>query len=138
MPFTELGKDMRALINAALKDKATAIPRDQLEKIRNHAYTYAKKLFAVTEHYNPPGPGNIAAGSPAVSLSPREVDVLTGLSQGLTREEIAGASNISVNTAKSVIRSVYNKLGAINRADAVRIASDSGLLTLPRGGMKRH
>jgi LuxR family maltose regulon positive regulatory protein len=128
MPFTELGKDMRALVSAALRDRATAIPRDRLEKIRNNAYAYAKKLFAVTEQYNPPGHKSIAAGSLADSLSPRELDVLTGLSQGLTREEIAEASNISLNTVKSVIRSVYNKLGALNRADAVRIATASGLL----------
>jgi LuxR family maltose regulon positive regulatory protein len=132
MPFAELGKDMRALVSAALKDRATAIPRDRLEKIRNNASVYAKKLFAVAEQYNPPPAKSIAAGSPAGSLtdslSPRELDVLTGLSHGLTREEIAGASGISPNTVKSVIRSVYNKLGALNRADAVRIATDSGLL----------
>jgi LuxR family maltose regulon positive regulatory protein len=125
MPFAELGKDMRALVSAALKDGATAIPRDRLEKIRNNASVYAQKLFVVAEQYNPPPSRSIAAGS----LSPRELDVLTGLSQGLTREEIAGASSISLNTVKSVIRSVYNKLGALNRADAVRIAAN--LLALP-------
>jgi LuxR family maltose regulon positive regulatory protein len=124
MPFTELGKDMRTLVNAALKDKATAIPPDKLEKIRNNAYAYAKKLFAVTGQSRAP-----AAGGLAVSLSPRERDVLTGLSQGLTREEIAEASHISLNTVKSVMRSVYNKLGALNRADAVRLAA--GLLAPP-------
>jgi DNA-binding NarL/FixJ family response regulator len=63
-----------------------------------------------------------------VSLSRREQDVLTGLSQGLTREEIAGLSSISINTVKSVISSVYNTLGAVNRADAVRIATSLGLV----------
>jgi LuxR family maltose regulon positive regulatory protein len=47
---------------------------------------------------------------------------LEGLAQGLTREEIARNLSISVNTVKSAVRSVYNKLGAVNRADAVRIA----------------
>jgi LuxR family maltose regulon positive regulatory protein len=131
MPFAELGKDMRTLVSAALKDRATAIPRDRLEKIRNNASVYAKKLFAVAEKFNPPPSGSIAAGSMAASLSPRELDVLTGLSQGLTREEIAEASSISPNTVKSVIRSVYNKLGALNRADAVRLAT--GLLAKGEG-----
>jgi LuxR family maltose regulon positive regulatory protein len=134
LPFTELGKDMRALASAALKDNATAIPRDRLEKIRNNASAYAKKLFAVTEQYNPPVPKR-AAGSITVSLSSRESGVLTGLSQGLTREEIAQASNISPNTVKSVIRNIYNKLGALNRADAVRIATVSGLLTEVKGSV---
>jgi LuxR family maltose regulon positive regulatory protein len=134
LPFTELGKDMRTLASAALRDNATAIPRDRLEKIRNNASAYAKKLFAVAEQYNPPAPKR-AAGSIAASLSPRESGVLTGLSQGLTREEIAEASNISLNTVKSVIRNVYNKLGALNRADAVRIATASGLLTEVKGSV---
>jgi LuxR family maltose regulon positive regulatory protein len=127
MPFTELGRDMRTLVSAALKDRATAIPRDRLEKIRNSAYAYARKLFVVAEQYSPPPSRSIATGS-AVSLSPRELDVLTGLSQGLTRKEIAEASGISFNTVKSVIRGIYNKLGAINQADAVRITIASGLL----------
>jgi LuxR family maltose regulon positive regulatory protein len=124
MPFAELGKDMRTLVSAALKDRATAIPRERLEKIRNNASVYAKKLFSVAEKYNPPPSRSITAGSRAVSLSSRELDVLTGLSQGLTRGEIAEASSISPNTVKSVIRSVYNKLGALNRADAVRLAAN--------------
>jgi LuxR family maltose regulon positive regulatory protein len=128
LPFTELGKDMRTLISAALRDRATAIPRDRLEKIRNNASAYARKLFAVGEYYKPPA-SKRAAGFAAVSLSPRELNILTGLSQGLTREEIAKVSNISLNTVKSVIRNVYNKLGALNLADAVRIATASGLLT---------
>jgi LuxR family maltose regulon positive regulatory protein len=143
LPFAELGKDMRTLASAALRDKATAIPPDQLEKIRNGASTYAKKLFVVAEQYNPAGSGSSIEGdtgkyalsknAQAVSLSARELDVLTGLSQGLTREEIAEASAISLNTVKSVIRSVYNKLGALNRADAVRIATASGLLAGTNG-----
>jgi LuxR family maltose regulon positive regulatory protein len=61
-------------------------------------------------------------------LSPREITVIRGLSQGLTRDDIAQGSSISINTVKSVIRSVYNKLGAVNRADAVRIAAALGIL----------
>jgi ATP/maltotriose-dependent transcriptional regulator MalT len=65
------------------------------------------------------------AGSP---LSKRETSILRHLSQGLTRRDIADADGISVNTAKSVITNVYNKLGAVNKADAVRIAASMGLI----------
>jgi LuxR family maltose regulon positive regulatory protein len=127
MPFVELGKNMRALAGAALRDKTTAIPSAWLERVRRNASTYAKKLFMVTEQYRiseqgEKKPDRIGA------LSRREKEVLAELSQGLTREEIAGHLSLSVNTIKSVIRSVYNKLGAINRADAVRIATSLGLL----------
>jgi LuxR family maltose regulon positive regulatory protein len=62
------------------------------------------------------------------SLSRRETEILANLSQGMTQEEIAGISSLSVNTVKSVIRSIYSKLGAVNKADAVRIAVSRGLV----------
>jgi LuxR family maltose regulon positive regulatory protein len=125
MPFTELGKDMRALAAAALKEKISSLPRDWLEKVRIGASGYAKKLFAVAEQYRPAVP---RGGDQETSLSRRELEVLTGLYQGMTQEEIAGLSSLSVNTVKSVIRSIYTKLGAVNKADAVRIAAASGIL----------
>jgi LuxR family maltose regulon positive regulatory protein len=125
MPFTESGKDTRALAEAALKDNIPGLPRDWLERVRLDAAGYAKKLFAVTEHYRAASPPR---GDQGLNLSHRELEVLTGLCQGMTQEEIAGGFSLSVNTVKSVIRSVYNKLGAVNRADAVRIAASLGLV----------
>jgi LuxR family maltose regulon positive regulatory protein len=127
MPFTELGKDMRALAAAALKDEAPGLPRDWLEKIRVGAAAYAKKLFIVAEQHRP-DPIPRSSSAQGTNLSHREIEVLTGLSQGMTREEIAGLSSLSVNTVKSVIRRAYNKLGAVNKADAVRIAAAMGIL----------
>jgi LuxR family maltose regulon positive regulatory protein len=127
MPFMELGKDMRALAEAALKDKTTAVPQVWLETIRRNASNYAKKLFLVAETYRSSEQTRQDMDT-NVSLSRREKEVLTGLSQGLTREEIAGLASISVNTVKSIVRSIYNKLGAVNRADAVRIATSLGLV----------
>jgi LuxR family maltose regulon positive regulatory protein len=128
MPFMELGKDMRALAEAVLKDKTTAIPPAWLERVRRNASAYARKLFMVTEQYRKPEQGGKKPARAAAVLSRREKDILTGLSQGLTRKEIAGLSSLSENTVKSVTRSIYNKLGAVNRADAVRIATSLGLL----------
>jgi LuxR family maltose regulon positive regulatory protein len=126
MPFTELGKDMRALADMALKDSATALPRDWLETARRNASAYAKKWFIVAERYRPAesGKGTAEWGD----LSRREKDILANLAQGLTQEEIAGLSSLSVNTVKSVIRSIYHKLGAVNKADAIRIAISQDLV----------
>jgi LuxR family maltose regulon positive regulatory protein len=132
MPFIELGKDMRSLVEAALKDAAfadTAIPQDWLEKIRLGASAYAKKLFTIAERYRTEE-GRTAARLPdgvQAALSRREKEVLTAILQGMTREEIAALTSLSANTIKSVTRSVYNKLGALNKADAVRIASGMDL-----------
>jgi LuxR family maltose regulon positive regulatory protein len=127
MPFIELGKDMRALTDTALRDSLPGFPREWLEKARATASAYAKKIFTVAKQYRPAASlrGEESLGK---NLSHRELEVLANLFQGMTREEIAGASSLSVNTVKSVIRSTYNKLGAINKADAVRIAASRGLV----------
>jgi LuxR family maltose regulon positive regulatory protein len=125
MPFTELGKHMRALADAALKEGAPDIPRDWLEKIRLQASGYAKKLFSLSESARL---AVVQAGQEPSKLSRREMEVLANLSQGMTQEEIAGISSLSSNTVKSVIRSIYHKLGAVNKADAVRIAASQGLV----------
>jgi LuxR family maltose regulon positive regulatory protein len=124
MPFIEMGKDTRTMIEGILKENcACTVPRDWLEKIRRAASAYAKKIAGLMGKYG----GKDQRRSQA-ALSHRELEVLKGLSHGLTRKEIAGASSISVNTVKSAVASIYNKLGAINRADAVRIATEKGLL----------
>jgi LuxR family maltose regulon positive regulatory protein len=120
MPFIELGEDMRLLADAALTGNS-AIPRPWLETIRSKASAYWKKIDFVAEQYR-------NRERPAVELSIRETEVLSALSQGLTREEIAEESAITINAVKTVISSLYAKLGAINRADAVRIATSLGIL----------
>jgi LuxR family maltose regulon positive regulatory protein len=36
--------------------------------------------------------------------------------------------SLSINTVKSIIRSIYNKLGAVNRSNAVQAAAMAGFL----------
>jgi DNA-binding CsgD family transcriptional regulator len=127
MPFAEKGKDIRALAAQALKDKAP-IPEAFLEKIRNLSSTYAKKFFHVAEYFSARPNHSLFDQPEGLALSRREQDVLTALFQGLTQDEIAVFLSKSVNTVKSVIRRVYEKLGAANRADAIRIAMSRGLL----------
>jgi LuxR family maltose regulon positive regulatory protein len=123
---------MRSLAEAALRDGESAgirIPRIWLEKIRLGASAYAKKLFAIAARYRS-GSGETAARPDEgvqVPLSRREKEVLTAILQGMTRMEIAAQTSLSANTIKSITRSVYNKLGALNKADAVRIASGMDL-----------
>ena len=127
LPFFELGKDMRTLAEAALKEPSIKIPIDDLEKIKRGATLYAKNIFAVSTQYQQNSSKEFEKKSNVI-LSSREHSVLINLSQGLTREEIARVSSISINTVKSVIRSIYSKTGALNRADAVRIAKERGIL----------
>lgn len=126
MPFIEMGKDMQSLARAALEAQECLIPRAWLESIRRKASTYAKKMALVAKEYAALDDETTAA---AAELSQREMEVLNSLALGLTREEIAASCYISVNTVKVVIKSIYNKLGAVNRADAIRLASALNLIS---------
>jgi LuxR family maltose regulon positive regulatory protein len=72
------------------------------------------------------GPETFQDGGPI--LLRRETAVLRALSQGFTRDDIARREGISLNAVKEIIKNLYHKLGAVNRADAIRIALASGLL----------
>jgi DNA-binding NarL/FixJ family response regulator len=68
------------------------------------------------------------AGEP---LTPREVDVLTGMADGLTNAEIAARLVLGVETVRTHVAAVLRKLGARDRTQAVVTAYGSGLLQLP-------
>jgi LuxR family maltose regulon positive regulatory protein len=123
MPFIELGEDMRILAGAALNDPGCTIPRSWLGLIRGKASAYAKKCALVAEQFR-----SQKQEPEAPILTLREQKVLTALSQGLTREEIAADSAMSQSTVKGVITELYTKLQARSRADAIRIATHLGLL----------
>lgn len=61
-------------------------------------------------------------------LTPRERDVLRELPFHQSVADIARKRNVSPNTVKTHLRNIYQKLEAANRADAVAIAHDLGLL----------
>ncbi|WP_328473574.1 LuxR C-terminal-related transcriptional regulator [Actinoplanes sp. NBC_00393] len=72
----------------------------------------------------PPAPG-AALPEP---LSSRETEVLQFLPSVLTAQEIADHLGVSVTTIKAHLRSIYRKLGAARRREAVDIAHRLGLL----------
>jgi len=63
-------------------------------------------------------------------LTPREIQVLELLAEGLPNKAIAERLGISDQTAKFHVASISGKLGAANRTDAVRRAVRRGLITL--------
>ncbi|MCL2043091.1 MAG: LuxR C-terminal-related transcriptional regulator [Treponema sp.] len=123
LPFIEMGKDMRTLAASALKESASGIPKPWLETINRKAAIYAKNRGHVAAEYRRVNNITISA-----VLSPRETDILADLSRGLSRTEIADNHDISVNTVKMVINSIYSKLGAENLAELIRIAVQKGLI----------
>jgi DNA-binding NarL/FixJ family response regulator len=71
-----------------------------------------------------------ADGQDGDLLTPREKEVLQLLAQGLPNKQIAQRIGISENTVKYHISSVYSKLGASNRTEAVRLGAHRGIIVL--------
>ena len=64
------------------------------------------------------------------ALTPREIEVLELLAEGLPNKAIAARLTISDQTVKFHVSSICGKLGAANRTEAVRRALRRGLVTL--------
>ncbi len=61
-------------------------------------------------------------------LSRREREVLALLGSSLSKAEIAARLFVSVNTVKTHVRKIYGKLDVTSREEAVRVATELGLL----------
>ena len=68
--------------------------------------------------------------NPTPTLTPREHAVLEHLARGLGNKQIAAALGISERTVKFHVSSVFTKLGATNRTEAVTRAAQAGLINL--------
>ncbi len=71
-----------------------------------------------------------ASPIPAESLTPREREVLQRLAEGLPNRAIADALGISDHTVKFHLASIFGKLGAGTRTEAVRLGLRQGLVTI--------
>jgi DNA-binding NarL/FixJ family response regulator len=81
----------------------------------------------------PPKPENKADQTPAVhrdlsSLTPRELEVLTLMGRGQSNSELATALTLSEATVKSHVAHIFSKLTLRDRAQAVVLAYETGLV----------
>jgi DNA-binding CsgD family transcriptional regulator len=75
--------------------------------------------------------GNFQKGleSRDFGITPRELEVLSLLPTGATAVAIGGILFLTEATIKTHLASIYRKLGAANRAQAVSIGIDNKLIT---------
>jgi DNA-binding NarL/FixJ family response regulator len=59
-------------------------------------------------------------------LSARELEVLRRLAEGKVYKQIAVELDLSASTVRSHLHNVYGKLGALDRAQAVLMATEQG------------
>lgn len=83
----------------------------------------ASKLLRQVSHQHQPA-------ATVEALTPRELEVLKLLGQGLQNKEIASELVISERTVKFHVSSIMGKLGAGNRTEAVSLAAQQGLIEL--------
>jgi DNA-binding NarL/FixJ family response regulator len=118
------------LVSAGLRGWA-CLPRDVDARDLDLAVRAADAGFALLEAqrliagFQPP-----AMELPENILTPREVEVLQLVARGLPNKGIARMLGMSENTAKFHVAALCAKLGAANRAEAVRIGARFGLVVL--------
>jgi DNA-binding NarL/FixJ family response regulator len=69
-------------------------------------------------------------GLPPIALTERELDVLRLLADGLANKQISQELGISEHTVKFHVSSIYTKLDVSNRAEAVRLGIQLGMIVI--------
>ena len=64
----------------------------------------------------------------ALGITPRELEILGLIAEGLSNREIAARLFVSENTVKTHSARLFEKLGARRRTQAVQLAKSAGLL----------
>ena len=64
----------------------------------------------------------------ALGITPRELEILNHVAQGLSNREIATRLFVSENTVKTHCSRAFDKLGARRRTQAVQLGKELGLL----------
>ena len=90
-----------------------------------------QRLVTAVLDQGPPTPGGEPTPTSALNLpdelTPREIEVLKLIADGLSNSEIAGKLVLSNATVKTHINRIFYKTGARDRAQAVRYAYKHGL-----------
>lgn len=90
---------------------------------------YADRLLSVLSEKVPAGRPVVPSATALIEpLSDREMDVLRLLNTALPTPEIAQELFLSTNTIRSHVKSIYGKLNAHGRTEAIERAKELGLL----------
>ncbi len=133
----------RAAGRAVTVDSRQAYPTPQLRLSLEDAALEAELRLALAGQaaFELLGPVDVAdPGRPLLVLSeaqrrenpltPRETEVLEAVADGFSNREIADVLGMSENTVKFHLSSIYEKLDADNRTDAVLAGIRRGVVTV--------
>jgi DNA-binding NarL/FixJ family response regulator len=69
-----------------------------------------------------------SAAANIYQLTPRETEILTALSQGSSYKIIAAQNFISVDTVRSHVKNIYQKMQVHSQLEAIARARDAGIV----------
>lgn len=84
--------------------------------------------LALLLHDPPFADGAVVRRAEPIDVSPRELEVLRGLSDGEVPKQIAARLGLAEATVRSHLRRIYQRLGVVDRTQAVLVARDRGWL----------
>jgi LuxR family transcriptional regulator, maltose regulon positive regulatory protein len=116
---------LRAFAGAAAKGQSPTPPRPAGPYVDRLLHAFELAGLRVLP---PPGRGGAAPGGLVLPLSGRELEVLQLLADGSSNRAIAEELVVTVDTVKSHVTHILDKLGAANRTQAVTRARELGLL----------
>lgn len=122
------GEATRQIAEAALEAGAAGfVPKSLPAK----SLVNAVKFMAMGEQYAPidfmTAVEEETTNALAEKLTPRELQVLKGLTEGKSNKEIARDLDVTEPTIKLHVKTLYRKVGAANRTQAALIAREAGL-----------
>jgi DNA-binding CsgD family transcriptional regulator len=113
------------ILGGAGADAAGALSRDAgASQIDAAIRAVSAGLIVRAPDATDPGFGALQETDSRALLTPRELDVLAALAEGMTNKAIARRLNISLHTVKFHVESLFRKLGARTRTEAVVKASE--------------
>ena len=127
--FSDRSKVFASLCNGAHGYLLKSAPPSQLFEAIRAAHSGGSPLSPeiarqIVKLFQKTGP----LEQPAASLTPQERQLLSLLSQGHSYEASARQMNVSVNTVRNYVRSVYEKLHVHSKSAAVIAALRQGLI----------
>ena len=96
-----------------------------LEELRRAVFDTARGIF-----YLDPSVSLVRDDEPPQKLSPREREVLVLAGQGMPASEVAALLSITERTVAAHLTSIYGKLSARNKTEAILLALKKGIVLL--------
>ena len=102
------------------------------DMVRTELVQTIREVQTGHRHISPRVAAQLAEHMPRVSLTARELQVLQLIAKGLRNKEIGATLDIAEDTVKIHIKNIFEKLGVIDRTQAVVSGAQRGFIHIER------